>query len=244
MPSVSKKQHNFMAAVASNPKFAKKVGVPRSVGEEFLTADKGKKFKQGGEMKESKMMVKKEVDFMKKKGAPKSMIKHEMAEAGMKKGGNVKKMAAGGSAMDPRAAAMMRKRAMMGARPEQMQGRPMMGRPMPPTPAPTMPMKKGGMTKKMAEGGMPMVEKDGKQVPAFAADGKGKMAKGGKVKKMMGGGMYAKGGGIETKGKTKGTIVKMAGGGYVKSADGIAKKGKTKATMVKMAGGGMGKKYC
>ena len=87
MPSVSKKQHNFMAAVANNPKFAKKAGVPSSVGKEFLTADKGKKFEKGGEMKESKMMVKKEIGFMKKKGAPKSMIKHEMAEAGMKKGG-------------------------------------------------------------------------------------------------------------------------------------------------------------
>jgi hypothetical protein len=51
MPSVSKKQHNFMAAVANNPKFAKKAGVPRSVGEEFLTADKGKTFKEGGSMK-------------------------------------------------------------------------------------------------------------------------------------------------------------------------------------------------
>ena len=88
MPSVSKKQHNFMAAVAKNPAFAKKVGVPRAVGEEFLTADKGKKFMKGGEMKESKMMVKKEIGFMKKAGAPKSMVKHEMAEAkGMKKGG-------------------------------------------------------------------------------------------------------------------------------------------------------------
>ena len=38
-------------------------------------------------MKESKAMMKKEVSFMKKKGAPKSMLKHEMAEAGMKKGG-------------------------------------------------------------------------------------------------------------------------------------------------------------
>ena len=88
MPSVSKKQHNFMAAIAKNPAFAKKVGVPRSVGEEFLTADKGKKFREGGSMKESKAMVKKEIGFMKKAGAPKSMIKHEMAEAkGMKKGG-------------------------------------------------------------------------------------------------------------------------------------------------------------
>jgi len=51
MPSVSKKQHNFMAAVANNPKFAKKAGVPSAVGKEFLTADKGKTFKEGGEMK-------------------------------------------------------------------------------------------------------------------------------------------------------------------------------------------------
>ena len=42
---------------------------------------------KGGGMKESKKMMAKEVSFMKKKGAPKSMIKHEMAEAGMKKGG-------------------------------------------------------------------------------------------------------------------------------------------------------------
>jgi hypothetical protein len=201
MPSVSKKQHNFMAAVASNPKFAKKVGVPRSVGEEFLTADKGKKFKQGGEMKESKMMVKKEVDFMKKKGAPKSMIKHEMAESGMKKGGNVKKMAAGGSAMDPRAAAMMRKRAMMGARPDQMQNRPTMGRPISPTaaPAPTMPMKKGG---RIASKGEHPVQKQSKR--------------GAEMVKMAGGGYVKSADGIAKKGKTKATMVKMAGGGMGK----------------------------
>jgi len=61
MPSVSKKQHGFMAKVAKDPSFAKKVGVPRSVGEEFSTADKGKKFGKGGEMKESKMMVRKKL---------------------------------------------------------------------------------------------------------------------------------------------------------------------------------------
>jgi hypothetical protein len=47
------------------------------------------------------------------------------------------------------------------------------------------------MKKGYAAGGavMPMVMKDGKKVPAFAADGKGKMAKGGAVKaKMMAGG--------------------------------------------------------
>ena len=37
-----------MAAVAKNPKFAKKAGVPQSVGEDFLEADKGKKFRMGG----------------------------------------------------------------------------------------------------------------------------------------------------------------------------------------------------
>ena len=86
MPSTSGKQHRFMAAVANNPKFAKKAGVPQSVGEEFLKADKGRKFAGGGEM-ESKKMAKKEIAFIEKKGAPKSMIKHEKAEYGMNKGG-------------------------------------------------------------------------------------------------------------------------------------------------------------
>ena len=76
-----------MAAVAHSPEFAKKAGVPVSVGKEFMVADKGKKFREGGDMKESKAMAKKEIAFMEKKGAPKSMIKHEKAEYGMKKGG-------------------------------------------------------------------------------------------------------------------------------------------------------------
>jgi hypothetical protein len=87
MPSTSKKQANFMAAVAHNPAFAKKAGVPQSVGKDFNQADKGRKFSKGGEMAESKAMAKKEISFMKKKGAPASMIKHEKAEYGMKKGG-------------------------------------------------------------------------------------------------------------------------------------------------------------
>jgi len=90
VPSTSKKQADFMRAVAHSPKFAKKVGVPQSVGKDFSNADKGRKFKEGGDMKESKAMVKKEVSFMKKKGAPKSMIKHEMGEMKMAKGGMTK----------------------------------------------------------------------------------------------------------------------------------------------------------
>jgi len=154
MPTKSAKQERFMQAVAHNPKFAKKVGVPVTVGQEFTKAG-------GGEMKESKAMMKKEIGFMKKKGAPKSMIKHEMKEAGMKK---------------------------------------------------------------MASGGMPMVMKDGQKVPAFAADGKGKMKSGGMaVKKYAAGGLAA---------------------GH-KAADGVAVKGKTKAKQVMMRGGGKaGGKYC
>ena len=90
MPSHSKKQHNFMEAVAHSPSFAKKAGVPQSVGKDFAAADKGKTFKHGGGMK------------------------------------------------------------------------------------------------KYADGGMPMVNKGGKMVPSFAADGVGKMAKGGEPKKMIG----------------------------------------------------------
>jgi len=48
MPSKSKAQHNLMEAVAHSPKFAKKVGIPQTVGKDFSKADEGKKFKDGG----------------------------------------------------------------------------------------------------------------------------------------------------------------------------------------------------
>jgi hypothetical protein len=115
MPATSKKQKTFMDAVAHNPTFAKKVGVPQAVGKDFSEASKGMKFgkgsgtradrqtinkpktnqgsqelfkKGGSAMAESKAMMKKEVSFMKSKGAPKSMVKHEMKEAGVKKMAN------------------------------------------------------------------------------------------------------------------------------------------------------------
>jgi len=51
MPSKSKKQHNLMAAVANNPEFAKRVGIPQSVGEDYVKADKAKgKYKCGGKV--------------------------------------------------------------------------------------------------------------------------------------------------------------------------------------------------
>jgi hypothetical protein len=73
-----------MAAVAKNPKFAKKVGIPRSVGEEFLTADKGKKFNKGGMMKHSDMSKDKP---MMKKIAGEAVKGHEKKMHGMAKGG-------------------------------------------------------------------------------------------------------------------------------------------------------------
>jgi len=48
MPSKSPSQHRLMEAVAHNPSFAKKVGIPTKVGKEFAKADEGKKFKGGG----------------------------------------------------------------------------------------------------------------------------------------------------------------------------------------------------
>jgi len=44
MPSTSAKQHRFMEMVAHDPKAAKRLGVPQSVGQDFVAADKGKKF--------------------------------------------------------------------------------------------------------------------------------------------------------------------------------------------------------
>jgi hypothetical protein len=156
MPSKSKAQHNFMEAVANNPSFAKKAGVPRSVGKDFSNADKGRKFSKGGDMK-----------------------------------------------------------------------------------------------KGYADGGMTMVNKGGKMVPDFAADGKGKMAKGGMAKADMkqDKGMMQKAVNKHEGRLHKGeTMTKLAKGGMsskmgsVKTnpgnINGVATKGKTKGTMIKMARGG------
>jgi hypothetical protein len=156
MPSKSKAQHNFMAAVANNPAFAKKAGVPQSVGKDFNQADKGRKFSKGDDMK-----------------------------------------------------------------------------------------------KGYAGGGMTMVNKGGKMVPDFAADGKGKMAKGGMAHKdvKMDKGMMQKAVNKHEGRLHKGEpMTKLAKGGMASkmgavrtaapSKDGIASKGKTKGMMVKMARGG------
>ena len=191
MPSTSKKQHNFMQAVANNPKFAKKADVPQSVGEDFVAADKVKAsrarpdlqginkpktdhgsmslFNKGGamksDMKQDKAMVKKAVGMH-----DKQMHGGKKTDMDALKKGGAAKMADGGMT-DPRAKMMMM--AKLGA---DRAGRAMptaAGRAMPKRPmaAEAPMMKKGGMTK------------------------------------------MAKGGGIESKGKTKGTMVRMKSGG-------------------------------
>jgi hypothetical protein len=115
MPSSSRKQANFMAAIANNPKFAKKVGVSQSVGKDFNEADKGRKFKEGGDMKsdlkQDKAMVKKAVGMhdkqmhggkktdmaaLKKGGMPMVMKDGKKIPAFAAKKGGMTKMAKGG----------------------------------------------------------------------------------------------------------------------------------------------------
>jgi hypothetical protein len=212
MPSVSKKQHNLMAAVANNPKFAKKTGIPQSVGKDFLEADKGKEFRKGG----TTNPVKAKIANPRPRAGMLQMPNVSLKKYGFKDGGTLtnekeKDM----KKMNPGMMAMMAKKKPM----------------------------------KMAEGGMPMVMKDGKKVPAFAADGVGKMAMGGKAhsdiakdKPMM-----KKVAGEAVKGHEK-RMHKMAAGGkagQLSKANGIAIKGKSKGTMIKMAAGGSSKKkYC
>ena len=101
MPSKSKAQHNLMAAVAHSPAFAKKVGIKKSVGAEFIAADKGKKFKEGGmmdkkDLAQDKMLIKKAIkqhDAQEHKGGKGTKLS-------LKKGGVAKtvtkEMASGG----------------------------------------------------------------------------------------------------------------------------------------------------
>jgi hypothetical protein len=77
-----------MAAVANNPAFAKKAGVPQSVGKDFSTADKGRKFAKGGDMKHEDVKMDKSM-------MQKAVNKHE---GRLHKGQPMTKLAKGGSA--------------------------------------------------------------------------------------------------------------------------------------------------
>ena len=82
MPSTSKAQHKFMAAVAHSPSFAKKAGVPMSVGKDFNEADKGRKFSKGGDIMATKMNPFMAMIAKKKAGAKPEMPMKKMATGG------------------------------------------------------------------------------------------------------------------------------------------------------------------
>jgi hypothetical protein len=157
VPSTSLKQRNFMAAAAHNPKFAKKAGIPQSVAKEFNQADKGKKFGKGGDVANLKKLFKGKESYSEElkegkaiksgKITPEQYAKGEKMEKSMKmkKGGCVKKMAAGGdAASNERMAADMVKKARSSGTA---------------SPAPVM-KAKGGCTK-MAKGGSASSRADG-----------------------------------------------------------------------------------
>jgi len=188
MPSTSKKQHNFMAAIANNPAFAKKVGVPQSVGKDFNEADKGKKFGSGGATRPDVQKVNKpktehgKMAFFKEGGntmaskmnpgmmammAKKKDGMHKMPDGKMMKDSAMKKMAKGG---------------MAGGGMPMKDGKPAFigdGKG----------MKHGGATKKMNMGGM------------------------GGMGYAKGGSASSRADGVATKGKTKGTMIGMKNGG-------------------------------
>ena len=98
MPSTSKKQHNFMAAIAHSPAFAKKVGIPQSVGQDFTKADKGRKFSKGGDtMAKSDMKEDMKMDKSQDKAMIKKAFKQHDAQEHKGGKGTTLKLAKGGT---------------------------------------------------------------------------------------------------------------------------------------------------
>jgi len=73
-----------MEAIAHSPSFAKKVGVPQSVGKDFSNADKNRTFSKGGDTMASKMNP----GFMAMMAKKNAGAKPAMAKGGMAKGGS------------------------------------------------------------------------------------------------------------------------------------------------------------
>ncbi len=110
MPSKSKAQHKLMAAVANNPKFAKKAGIPQTVGADYMKADKKvKKYNMGGRLKSLRNEVEasERVANTRPKDARERMDKSEelsrlnrAEKRNMNMGGEVMKYRAGGGVGD------------------------------------------------------------------------------------------------------------------------------------------------
>ena len=224
MPSTSKKQHNFMAAVANNPEFSKKAGVPQSVGEEFMQADKGMKVKGGPQSRPDlqKVNTRKtnhgKLSLFKEGGMMKKMEHSEKSE--------MKSDISQDKKMIKRAFFMHDKQEHKGEKTDLSK------------------LKKGGITmKKMASGGMAKESMGPRTMAKDVEKGSNKLTKFGESAVQKRG--KTKGINLGDSGKTEpidiGTKAKMVGmkkGGSVfrSSADGIASKGKTRAMMPKMKG--------
>jgi len=227
MPSKSKKQHNFMTAIAHSPEFAKKAGVPQSVGKDFTKADKGLKFRKGGTSSSAVAGVNKQQTHHGKTQLPNVSLNKYI---GHKDGGSMKSvdssknpglaklpteirnkmgyMKKGGEAnedmkMDkPQDKAMIKKAVGMHDK-QQHEGKS----------TNLSSLKKGGMScapKKMAMGGMARMASKGEHP-------------------------------VQKQAKRGAEMVKMAKGGLAgghKSADGIAVRGKTRAMAPAMRKGG------
>jgi hypothetical protein len=191
MPSKSKAQHNFMAAIAHSPSFAKKAGVPMSVGKDFVNADKGKKFSKGGTMAtkdsgfdddvkrvKSGLYMNKDEDrvYSRERGLGPGMAAKRLEERGV----DIKGLAGNRANEED-----------LGS------------------------YKKGGMTKSDMKEDMKMDLKQDKSMMQKAVNKhEGRLHKGSPMTKLAKGGTAsARGDGIAQRGKTKGMQVKMRGGG-------------------------------
>ena len=150
MPSHSAKQHKFMEAVAHNPSFAKKAGVPQSVGQDFSNADKNRKFSKGGNTMATQMdpRVMQMMMNMKRKQDMNSQVMPSTSRTGLGGGlsggvgasGGMKK---GGMAAFEKSGKDVEKKGMKeGSKADMALDKEQMG------------MKRGGATKKMAGGGL------------------------------------------------------------------------------------------
>ena len=192
MPSTSKAQHNFMAAVANNPAFAKKAGVPQSVGQDFTAADKALKLPTGARSRP---------DLQKVNNPKTNQGRNEL----FKEGGNT--MATKG--VNPFAKfeksgkdIEVKGKGKEGSKKEEAFDKSQMG------------MKRGGGVKKMAEGGMTDTAQDKAMIKKAFKQHDTQEHKGGKgtdLKLAKGGSFRASANGIASKGKTKAAMPKMAG---------------------------------
>ena len=244
MPSTSKKQHNFMAAIAHNPAFAKKVGVPQSVGEDFNKADKGRKFGvgggvgivHGGKGQINKQTTRAGSIYGQQKEVPNISLNKYI---GKKEGGMAKSDMKEDMKADIKQDKAIIKRAFRMHDSQEHKGQH----------TNLDKLKKGGNVKKMATGGSVKPSTMAKDVEAgsnkLLSHGESAVQKRGHTKgteersnKTLG----IQGGAKAGKGTFGAAPIKMAKGGSASSrADGCAQKGKTKGTMMCM-GGKAGKK--